>query len=80
LGNIYSGQILATVEKNYPEWKNQIALGNFHDTRKWLIKNVYNYGNLYYPPDLVKKVTGEELSVKPYLNYLNQKYSKLYGF
>ena len=80
LGNIYSGQILAAMEKNHPKWKNQIALGNFHDARKWLVKNVYNYGNLYYPPDLVKKITGKELSVKPYLNYLNQKYSKLYGF
>ena len=80
LGNIYSGQILAAMEKNMPEWKNQIARGNFQDTKQWLIKNVHSCGNLYYPPDLIKRITGEELSVKPYLNYLNQKYSKLYGF
>ena len=80
LGNIYSGQILAAMEKNLPEWKSQIARGIFHDLKQWLIKNVHSYGNLYYPPDLVKRITGEELSVKPYLNYLNHKYSKLYGF
>jgi len=80
LGNIYSGQILATMEKALPEWKNQIQQGNFHDIKKWLIQNVYSYGNLYDPLDLIKKTTGEELSIKPYLNYLNQKYSKLYGF
>jgi len=80
LGNIYSGQILATMEKNLPEWKNQIARGKIQNIKQWLIKNVHSYGNLYYPPDLIKKVTGEELSVKPYLNYLNQKYSRLYGF
>ncbi len=80
LGNIYSGQILDAMEKDLPEWKNQIAQGNFHDIRQWLIKNIHSYGDLYDPSDLLKKTSGEELSVKPYLNYLNQKYSKLYSF
>jgi len=80
LGNIYSGQILAAMEKDLPEWKNQIAQGNFLDTKRWLIKNVHSYGNLYDPSDLIKKITGEEINVKPYLNYLNQKYAKLYSF
>ena len=73
LGNIYSGQILAAMEKDLPEWKNQITRGNFHDTKQWLNKNVHSYGNLYDPPDLIKKITGEELNVEPYLNYLNQR-------
>ena len=80
LGNIYSGQILSAMEKNLPEWKNQVAQGNFRDIKQWLIKNIHNYGDLYDPSDLLKKTSGEELSVKPYLNYLNQKYSKLYSF
>jgi len=80
LGNIYSGQILAAMEKNLPEWKNQIAQGNFSDIKQWLIKNIHNYGDLYDPSDLLKKISGEELSVKPYLSYLNQKYSELYSF
>jgi len=79
LGNIYSGQIVAAME-NLPEWRNQIAQGNFHDVRQWLAKNIHSYGDLYDPSDLLKKISGEELNVKPYLNYLNQKYSKLYSF
>jgi len=80
LGNIYSGQILAALEKALPEWKNQISQGNFHATKQWLVKNIHRYGDLYDPPDLLKKISGKELSVKPYLDYLNQKYSKLYTF
>jgi carboxypeptidase Taq len=80
LGNIYSGQILATMEKDLPNWRKQIEKGNFDPVKNWLVKNVHNYGNLYDPPELVRKIAGKELSVKPYLNYLNQKYSKLYGF
>jgi carboxypeptidase Taq len=80
LGNIYSGQILATMEKDMPNWKKQVEKGNFSPVKNWLIKNVHNYGNLYDPPELIRKITGKELSVKPYLNYLNEKYSKLYDF
>jgi len=32
------------------------------------------------PEDLIKKITRKELDVKPYLDYLNDKYSRLYGF
>lgn len=80
LGNIYSGQLLSVMEKQLPKWRNQIAQGNFKDVRNWLIKNVHAYGNLYDPADLIKKIIGNELSVKPYLSYLNEKYARLYGF
>ncbi len=80
LGNIYSGQILDVMSKEMPKWRNQIAQGNFKDVRSWLVKNVHAYGNLYDPADLIKKITGKELTVKPYLSYLNEKYARLYEF
>ncbi len=80
LGNIYSGQILARMEKDLKEWRTQISKGNFRDVKHWLVKNVHSYGKLYDPADLIKKITGRGLDVKPYLNYLHEKYSKLYDF
>jgi carboxypeptidase Taq len=80
LGNIYSGQILDAMEKDLLEWKKQIEKGNFRNIKQWLTKNVHSYGNLYDPADLIKRITGKELTVKPYLNYLKEKYAKLYGF
>ncbi len=80
LGNIYSGQILAAMERALPNWKKQLTKGNFSDIRKWIVENVHSYGNLYDPADMIKKITGTGLDVKPYLDYLNEKYSKLYGF
>jgi carboxypeptidase Taq len=80
LGNIYSGQILAAMEKDVADWKTQISSGEFQNIKQWLTKNVHNHGNLYDPADFIKKITGEELRVKPYLNYLHKKYSKLYDF
>jgi carboxypeptidase Taq len=80
LGNIYSGQILGAMEKDLPNWRRGLARGNFNAVEQWLIKNIHSFGNLYDPADLIKKVTGKELTVKFYLSYLKEKYSKLYGF
>jgi len=80
LGNIYSGQILGQIQKTIPEWRGQVSKGNFEEVKKWLIENVQNHGKLYDPPTLIKKITGQQLDVKPFLNYLNHKYSSLYDF
>jgi carboxypeptidase Taq len=80
LGNIYSGQILATMEKDLPNWRKQVEKGNFNPVKNWLIKNVHSYGNLYDPSELIKRITGKGLNVKPYVDYLNKKYSMLYSF
>jgi carboxypeptidase Taq len=80
LGNIYDGQLLATMEKTLPDWRKQLTKGNFDDIKAWLTKNVHSQGNLYDPADLIKRIVGTEIDVKPYLGYLNSKYSALYGF
>lgn len=80
LGNIYSGQILSAMEKDLKNWREQVAKGNLEEVKEWLVKNVHTYGNLYDPEELIRKITGKELHVKPYLNYLNRKYSERYGF
>jgi len=80
LGNIYGGQILAALEKTLPDWRKQLAKGNFNDMKQWLTKKIHSQGNLYDPAEFIKKITGTGLDVKPYLSYLNEKYSELYGF
>ncbi len=80
LGNIYSGQILAAMEIDLPNWRKQIEKGNFINIKNWLVKNVHTYGNLYDPAELIKKITKKELSVRPYLDYLRQKYATIYEF
>lgn len=80
LGNIYSGQILSTMKRAVPDWKDRLAKGDFKTIKQWLTHNVYNYGNLYDPADLLKKVTGEGINVEHYIDYLNAKFSKLYEY
>jgi carboxypeptidase Taq len=80
LGNIYGGMFLKKLKRDAPTWKRELKKGNFQPVKGWLVENIHSKGNLYDPADLVKEVTGENLTVKPFINYLEKKYAKVYGF
>ncbi|MEM3006039.1 MAG: carboxypeptidase M32 [Candidatus Bathyarchaeia archaeon] len=80
LGNIYSGQILKAMERDLPDWRSLISSGSFKEVRSWLTTHVHRYGRLYDPADLIKLVSGSELTIDPFIRYLEEKYSTLYGF
>ncbi len=80
LGNIYSGQLLTALSNDIQDWRNQLAQGNLENIRDWLTRNVHSQGDLHDPADLITRVTGKELDAEPYLEYLKEKYSILYGF
>ncbi len=80
LGNIYSGQITSKLSQDTANWQEQLANGNLEPAKQWLNNNIYSAGNLYDPAELIQKTTGTELTVKPYLQYLQEKYGRIYGF
>ncbi len=80
LGNILCGQILNVMEKDMPNWREPLQKGVFSHVKQWLVKNVYTYGNLYDPLDLLKKITGEKINHRHFIDYLNAKYSELYEY
>jgi carboxypeptidase Taq len=80
LGNLYGGMFLKKLRNEVPDWKKEIKKGNFQPVKSWLIENVHSKGNLYDPADLVKVICGESMNVKPFLSYLDKKYSKIYGY
>jgi carboxypeptidase Taq len=80
LGNIYSGQFLARMTQDLPDWREAVARGRFHGVQQWLREHVHQASNLYDAEALVRKVTGEAITSTPYLDYLNDKYAAIYGF
>jgi len=80
LGNIYGGQILATVAKDIPDWASKLEKGDFHNIKQWLTANVFSHGNLYDPIPLLRKITGQDINVKPFVDYLDTKFSKIYEY
>jgi carboxypeptidase Taq len=45
----------------------------------WLREEIYQHGSKYTAAELVERVTGEPLSVEPYMAYLREKFGELYA-
>jgi carboxypeptidase Taq len=78
LGNLLSVQFYRQAEQAIPDLETQISNGDFRPLREWLTENIYRHGRKLYPADLVKKVTGEEISAGPFLEYARDKFGKIY--
>lgn len=78
LGNLYAAQFVNQAAIDHPGFWNTIRAGEFSILLNWLRKNIHAQGRRLDPLDLVKSVTGENLSPKPFLKYLNEKYKTIY--
>lgn len=79
LGNLYASQLYGAALKDIPELVFKISKGNFKDLLKWLRKNIHIYGKYYSTDELLVKVTGQEFSAMPFVDYIKNKYSQLYN-
>jgi carboxypeptidase Taq len=79
LGNIYNGQMWASIKKVQPNWQNSLKTGQFGPIRDWLKINVHQMGFWYDPVDLIKKITGEKPNAQYFINYLNEKFTSVFG-
>ena len=80
LGNLVSVQLWEVMQKDMPNMNDMIAKGEFHDILGWLREKIHVHGSKYEPQELVEKITGSKITAEPYVNYLTEKYSKIYGF
>jgi carboxypeptidase Taq len=78
VGNILSAQFYSAALKTYPNIPREIAGGEFGTLRGWLRDNLYRHGNKFAPNDLVERATGAVTQMKPYIDYLREKYGALY--
>ena len=79
LGNILSAQFFAAAVKAHPGIPGEIRNGEFGTLRRWLTESIYRHGAKFTAPELVKRVTGGEMTIEPYLDYLWGKFQSLYG-
>ena len=80
LGNLYGAQFLSKILSDIPDFYEEIEKGNLDNIHNWLKENIHKYGAVYKPAELIKKVTGEELTAKYFIDYLNKKYGEIYKF
>jgi carboxypeptidase Taq len=79
LGNVYAGCLYQALRKAVPGLDNQLAAGDTYGATKWLRDNVQGHGGLYLPEEVIRNASGMEPSEQPLLDYLETKFSALYG-
>ena len=78
LGNAYGAQILRTMKKDF-DVDAAVRAGELWRLRDWLTERVFSIASLTAPDEWIRAITGEGLNVDYYLDYLEEKYSKLYA-
>src|SRR5690606_32132614 len=79
LGNILGAQYYDAVLAAHPDLESEIASGQFGRLFDWLKENIWRHGRKYSTLELTERLTGESISVQPLVNYLNAKFSDIYG-
>jgi len=79
LGTLLSVQFYNQALADIPEIPAQIERGEFASLRNWLKEHIYVHGKKFTPAELAKRVTGFELSARPFVEYVRAKYGDIYG-
>ncbi|KYG25576.1 carboxypeptidase M32 [Alkalihalobacillus trypoxylicola] len=78
LGYIYAAQMKQEIVKEIPQFDQHLLEGNYTEIRQWLKTNVHQHGKLKKPSEIIHDITGGGIDSKPLVDYLTEKYSRLY--
>ncbi len=73
-----AAQLWFTVRKVCPDLDADFEQGDFSRLLGWLRTQIHERGRRYEALELVRRVTGEELTPKYLLRYLHERYAPLY--
>ena len=79
IGNAYGAMILNRMKEDF-DFDKALEDGDLLKIKNWLKNNVFDIAPMNDPNDWILKITGREFTTKDYIDYLNEKYSKLYNF
>ncbi|MBO6062097.1 MAG: carboxypeptidase M32, partial [Clostridia bacterium] len=77
LGSAYGAQILAHMKKEL-DFEGLIAKGDIASITAWLREHIHKYGMIKKPAELIRICCGEDFDPQYYIDYLSDKFGKLY--
>lgn len=78
LGSAYSAQFYNQMKKEI-DVEKAFSSSTLKEVNEWLEKKVHQFGDSKKPLDILKDATGEDFNPKYYVEYLKEKYTKLYN-
>lgn len=79
LGNLYGAQIYNEALKEMPNLAEDFKKGEFRNLLDYLNENVYQFGKIYRPSDLIKRISGEELNPDYFIKRIEEKFYPIYN-
>ena len=77
LGNAYGVQILRRMKQDF-DVDAAVRAGDLLRIRDWLTEHVFSIASLSTPDQWIRAITGESLNVDYFLDYLEDKFTRLY--
>ena len=78
LGNAYGAQILRTMKRDF-DFDAAVEHGELERVLAWLKEHVFSVASVMDPEEWIVHITGERLNPDYYLDYLEEKFTRLYG-
>ncbi|AEN04655.1 carboxypeptidase M32 [Halolamina sp.] len=79
IGSVLAAQLDAAMRTDVSDVDGKIRNGNFQPMRDWMNENVHAHGQTYPTDELAEEATGEPLTADYFLDYVNEKFTDLYG-
>ena len=77
LGYMYAAQFHKRMAKDI-NIEQVIESGDFSSIKDWLTLHIHQHGKMKKPLEIIKEVTNESLNAQYLLDYLTEKYTKIY--
>ena len=78
LGNVYAGCLNAAMREAVPDLDDALGQGDGGPGVEWLRENIQRHGGLNPPRRLIEEATGSPILPDPLLDYLEEKFARIY--
>ena len=79
LGNLIGAQLLEAARRDLPDLEAGYAAGDFEPLLSWLRDRVHRHGRKFTPNELVERATGSPIDAGPWIAYVREKFTGIYG-
>jgi Zn-dependent M32 family carboxypeptidase len=77
LGSAYGAQIMHRMQQDFDVY-GEVSKGELGKIAEWLKDRVFSHASISRTDEWLQRITGESFNVNYYLDYLEDKYTKLY--
>lgn len=79
IGNLIASQLHNQLIKDIGNFDELLIQGDIEPILDWMRNNIHIKGKKQEPQELVKEITGDNINSKYFMDYLKEKYSKIYN-